>query len=170
MNPLRAVLWFLAAVAVLGWPALVLAQDAAPQAKGGALGICVWSNADGVPATANTPAKPATCRLVLQPDIIKPLAVVNLATGKLTAGIDSIAVGACFGATYQPGRFYASGLDFCFNATGGATPTILFPSAMLHALTYGSIGLGPLCTAGAAGGGFGCQWLLLLSGNFAIGL
>ena len=121
------------------------------------LGHCLLTNADG------------TCKLVVQPDIIKPVLDLNLKTGKVSGGIDVAALGACWGATYQPAAWYASGFDLCFNLVGSQTsPTVLYPSGTVHFLNYGMIGAGPYCAADGVNGAFECQWHLLLGGNLAL--
>ena len=122
-----------------------------------ALGHCLLTNADG------------TCKLVVQPDVIKPVLDLNLKTGKVSGGIDVAALGACWGATYQPAAWYASGFDLCFNLVGSQTsPTVLYPSGAVHFLNYGMIGAGPYCAADGVNGAFECQWHLLLGGNLAL--
>lgn len=154
------------ALGVLAWPALVL-----PAAPTGPLAHCLIDNADGKPATETTPAIPPTCHLSLQPDVVKPMVSLNLKTGKTALGLDVAAVGVCEGVTYQPAQWYASGFDLCLNLTGSQSmPTVLFPSGSFHFASYGSLGAGPYCLADSTGTGFSCQWLLLLSGNFAVGL
>ena len=126
-------------------------------AKAQTLGHCLLTNADG------------TCKLVVQPDIIKPVLDLNLKTGKVSGGIDVAALGACWGATYQPAAWYASGFDLCFNLVGSQTsPTVLYPSGTVHFLSYGMIGAGPYCAADGVNGAFECQWHLLLGGNLAL--
>ena len=116
------------------------------------LGHCLLTNADG------------TCKLVVQPDLVKPVLDLNLKTGKVAGGIDIQALGACYGATWQPTAWYASGADFCFNLTGSQTaPTLIYPSVTLHLINYVSITGGPQCLDGT------CQWHLLFGGNFGLG-
>ena len=135
-------------LAVLAW---------SPPAKAQTLGHCLLTNADG------------TCKLVVQPDVIKPVLDLNLKTGKVSGGIDVAALGACWGATYQPAAWYASGFDLCFNLVGSQTsPTVLYPSGTVHFLNYGMIGAGPYCAADGVNGAFECQWHLLLGGNLAL--
>jgi hypothetical protein len=115
------------------------------------LGHCLLTNADG------------TCKLVVQPDVIKPVLDLNLKTGKVSGGLDIASLGACWGATWQPAAWYASGLDACFNVTGSQTaPTMIYPSGTFHFLNYGAVTLGPQYLDGTP------QWHLLLSGNLAL--
>jgi hypothetical protein len=115
------------------------------------LGHCLLTNADG------------TCKLVVQPDVIKPVLDLNLKTGKVAGGIDIASLGACWGATYQPTAWYASGFDLCFNITGSQDkPTLIYPSGTLHFLNYASVTAGPQCLDNT------CQWHLLFGGNLAL--
>ena len=115
------------------------------------LGHCITTNPDG------------TCRLVVQPDVVKPVLDLNLKTGKVAGGLDIQALGACYGITYQPTAWYASGIDLCFNVTGSQTaPTMIYPTGTLHLINYVSVTAGPQCLDGT------CQWHLLLGGNLAL--
>lgn len=115
------------------------------------LGHCLATNPDG------------TCRAVVQPDVVKPVLDINLKTGKVAGGLDVQALGACYGLTYQPTAWYASGLDLCLNITGSQTaPTMIYPTGTLHLINYVSVTAGPQCLDGT------CQWHLLLGGNLAL--
>ena len=97
--------------------------------------------------------------------LVLVLSVIGLGTMALVAGgLEIAALGACYGFTYQPLAWYASGFDLCFNVTGSQTaPTLIYPSGTVHFLGYGSITVGPQCLDGT------CQWHLLFGGNLALG-
>jgi hypothetical protein len=148
----RIVVWvtFFTALAGLGKFALANPDDPT-------LGGCVDQNPDN------------TCKVSAHPTVLAPLGAVNLKEGKILYGMQAVALGACYGVTYQPGKWYASGASFCLNVAGGSSaPTQLFPSGVLQLVNWGAVGMGSLCTERTGGGGLNCQAFLLFGVNVPI--
>jgi hypothetical protein len=101
-------------------------------------GGCIAKNAD------------QTCRLSAQMSMLAPVTAINFKTGDIAAGGNAIALGPCYGVTYQPGRWYASGADLCLTlraATG--VPNQYTAAFMLHTVRVGAIGIGAQGTQNA---------------------
>lgn len=108
-----------------------------------ATGGCITYEADGV-----------TCRLSAGASAILPAVAWNLSTGALSGGVEAVALGACYGLTYRPSRWYASGASYCFSTRlGTSEPNQIMPGAlMLHVADYGAVGFGVRGTQQAVGG------------------
>ena len=123
-------------------------------------------NSDG---TACEPlAKACTCKVSFQASAITPLVVADLKTGDVSVGVQSL--GACYGATYAPTKWYASGLDYCFAAKFAQdSPNTLSPlTFMVHLADYGSFGAGPTWTARSGSNDGYWRWMFYMSGRFSI--
>jgi hypothetical protein len=109
-----------------------------------------------------------TCKLSFQASAITPLVVADLKTGDVSVGVQSL--GACYGATYAPTKWYASGLDYCFAAKFSQdSPNTLSPlTFMVHLADYGSFGAGPTWTARSGGNDGYWRWMFYMSGRFSI--
>jgi hypothetical protein len=76
------------------------------------------------------------------------LSAWNVSKGSISVAAQAIPLGVCYGVTYQPKKWYATGADFCLNVIGQSTgPNQVFPSGYLHALNWFAVGAGALCTA-----------------------
>lgn len=148
----RVVVWLTFATALFGLGKFAVASPDNPT-----LGGCVVSNPDN------------TCRVSAHPTVLAPLGAVNLKEGKILYGMQAVALGACYGVTYQPGKWYASGASFCLNVSGGdSVPTQVFPSGVVQLVNWGAVGLGSLCSERSGGGGLNCQAFLLFGVNIPI--
>jgi hypothetical protein len=107
-----------------------------------ALGGCVVREADG-----------QTCKLSAHSSVVMPVVAMNLVTGNLAGGLDVVPMGACYGLTYKPGQWYASGVDYCFSARFRQdAPNQISPFAlMLNVADYGAAGVGVTGTQDPAG-------------------
>lgn len=116
------------------------------------LGHCLTRNSD------------KTCALSFNPDLLTALVGINAKTGKAFFGPTSL--GGCYGITYQPEQWYATGFDLCFNwQLSQSSPNVLWPSGAIHVLKYGAVDVGPQCTLGTDGF---CQWIVLWSANVPV--
>jgi len=101
------------------------------------------------------------------PSVAVAVVTINVKTGAVVGGPAALPLGACYGLTYAPA---AVGLDLCANvqlSTQG--PNRYFPSLVLHARDYVTVGAGVLGTQGAAAdGGLLWQWLLLVGGRYGL--
>jgi hypothetical protein len=111
--------------------ALLLPTTARADANDPATGGCLTSNDDG------------TCKASFQLSVALPVAVVDLKTGGFQGGANALTLGPCYGVTYQPDRWYASGVDLCASASvGTSTPNVYRGALMLHFAKLGSAGIG----------------------------
>jgi hypothetical protein len=88
------------------------------------------------------------CKLSAHSSVIQPLAVIDLKDGTLYYGISAVSPGACYGVTYGPTKWYASGGSFCLNIAKTDSGNMVFPSGILQLVKWGMIGLGGLCSDG----------------------
>lgn len=161
----------LALIAVFLWttraqaqtPGFVNLADPAPEDIWG--GGCALYNHDGIPHV-----KAPTCRLSVHFSLGLTLTSIDLVTYKARIGSDAIPVGPCYSITYQPKRWYASGLNACLNvAASQDSPSTVFPSFILRLLKWGAFGAGPLFTARTNGvPGMSTHWILLTGANVPI--
>lgn len=148
----RIVVWLTFLIALIGIGKFAVASPENP-----ALGGCITKNSDG------------SCMVSAHPTVLAPLGAINLKEGKILYGMQAVALGGCYGITYQPGKWYASGGSFCLNVSGGEeVKTLLFPSAVLQVVNWGAIGMGSLCSEQSGGGKLYCQALLLFGVNIPI--
>jgi hypothetical protein len=107
-----------------------------------------------------------TCKLSFQPAAIIPIFAFNLQTGSVQGGVSSL--GACYGFTYKPTQWYASGIDYCLTARfGSATPDSISPlTLMAHIADYGSFGGGPVGEQTTSG--MAWQWWLFFAPRLPI--
>jgi hypothetical protein len=102
---------------------------------------CLWLEKDGT-----------TCKLGEHFAAIVPVVALDLKTGQAVAGVEAKALGICHGLTWQPTKWYASGLDVCANfQLGQATPNTYGVSLLAFVADYGSIGVGTIGTQGPDG-------------------
>lgn len=112
-----------------------------------------------------------TCKLSAHPQVIQPLAAIDLKEGKLMYGLAAVSPGVCYGVTYGPSKWYASGANFCLNVAHTDAGNIVFPSGVLQLLKWGSVGLGGMCAEAnsAEKDKLICHALLLFGANVPIG-
>jgi hypothetical protein len=123
-----------------------------------ATGGCIAYNNDAV-LTGPT-ARPQTCKVSYQMSMLAAFTAVNFKTGDLVFGANAVALGPCYGITYQPGQWYGSGADVCFTireATG--QPNQYTGALMLHTVRFGAIGVGAQGTQNS--GAPGVYWQAL---------
>jgi hypothetical protein len=137
--------------------------DPAPEDIWG--GGCAIYNRDGIPHV-----RAPTCRLSVHFSLGMVMTSLDLVTFKARLGSDAIPVGPCYGATYQPKRWYAAGLNLCLNvAASQDSPTTVFPSFNVRLLKWGAFGAGPFYTARTNGEtGMFAHWILLTGLNIPI--
>ena len=150
-----AILLGLAALLIACVLATVCPRTARADANSPAGGGCAAYELDG-----------KTCKLSFQPAAIIPIFAFNLQTGSVQGGVSSL--GACYGFTYKPSQWYASGLDYCLTARfGSATPNSISPmTLMAHVADYGSFGGGPVGEQGPSG--MVWQWWLYFAPRLPI--
>ena len=166
----------LALIAVLLWTTRAQAQTPGPVPPGSVTpadpapediwgGGCALYNHDGI-AHVRAP----TCRLSVHFSLGLVLTSLDLVTYKARAGSDAVPLGPCYSITYQPKRWYASGLNFCLSVVASQdSPTTVFPSSFVRVLKWGAFGAGPLFTARSNGGsGMFTHWILLTGANIPI--
>lgn len=156
-----ALFWVSSALAQT--PGSQISSDPAPEGIWG--GGCALYNHDGI-----AHVKAPTCRLSVHFSLGLTLTSLDLVTYKAKIGSDAIPVGPCYSITYQPKRWYASGLNACLNvAASQDSPSTVFPSVILRLLKWGAFGAGPLYTARTNGGtGMFAHWILLTGANVPI--
>lgn len=110
------------------------------------------------------------CRLSAHPTIVQSLTAIDLKTSKLMYGVQAVNPGACYGVTYAPGEWYASGASFCLNvAHTEQTGNLVFPSGVIQLLKWGEAGVGGMCTEEFGGGSsLTCHGLLMFGANVPI--
>lgn len=128
-------------------------------------GGCIVSNHDGL-----LHVRAPTCRLSVHFSLGLVMTSLDLVTYKAKVGSDAMPVGPCYGITYQPKRWYASGLNVCLSVTAGQDlPSTVFPSVVARFLKWGAFGAGPLFTARTGGEqGMSTHWILLSGANVPI--
>ena len=162
---------FLVCAASLLWASGALAQETvnpvssepAPEDIWG--GGCALYNTDGVPHV-----RAPTCRLSVHFSLGLALTSIDLVTYKVRLGSDAMSVGPCYSVTYQPKRWYASGLNLCLSVVGGQdVPSTVFPSVIVRLLRWGAFGTGPLFVARTNGeSGMSTHWILLTGINVPV--
>lgn len=109
------------------------------------------------------------CELSAHPTVIQPLAAIDLKKTSLLYGLEAVSPGVCYGVTYQPGKWYASGAGFCLNTAKTDAGNIVFPSGIVQLLKWGEVGIGSLCTdANSTNNSLTCHALLLFGANVPI--
>jgi hypothetical protein len=110
-----------------------------------------------------------TCQLSAHPTIIQPLAAIDLKTSTLLYGLQAVSPGVCYGVTYQPGAWYASGASFCLNTAHTEGGNVVFPSGIVQLLKWGEVGIGGMCSdANSSDNKLTCHALLLFGANVPI--
>lgn len=147
---MRGLALFIVAVALLGVAGIATASENDPM-----LGGCISKNTDG------------SCKLSAHPAVLSPLTAIDLKDGKVSYGMQAVALGACYGVTYEPSKWYASGASFCLNTYGGqGVNTTVFPSGVLQLVGWGAVGVGGKCVEGSDG--MYCHAILLFGVNVPI--
>jgi hypothetical protein len=77
------------------------------------------------------------CTLSAHPTVIQPLAAIDLKTSKLSYGLEAVSPGICYGVTYGPSKWYASGAAFCLNLARLEGADTVFPSGVVQLLKWG---------------------------------
>lgn len=115
-------------------------------------------NLDGT-ACVPTATVPCTCKLSFQASAITPIIVSNLKTGDIAFGVQGL--GACYGFTYAPTKWYASGVDYCFSAkiSQDSRNSISPLTFMIHMADYGSFGAGATKWASSGNDPGYWQWM-----------
>lgn len=109
------------------------------------------------------------CKLSAQPTVVLPLSAVDLKTSTLFYGLQAINPGICYGVTYAPTEWYASGGAFCLNVGRAETGNIVFPSGIAQLARWGVLGVGSMCSEGfSASKKLTCHALLLFGVNVPI--
>jgi hypothetical protein len=110
------------------------------------------------------------CKLSAHPTVIQPLAAIDLKESTLLYGVQAVSPGVCYGVTYQPGEWYASGANFCLNTAHTDAGNVVFPSGVLHFVKWGVVGLGGMCSDAnsAEKNKLTCHALLLFGANVPI--
>ncbi len=88
----------------------------------------------------------AACRVSVHPTVIQPLAAIDLKTSTLLYGLQAVSPGLCYGLTYRPGSWYASGISFCLNTAKGEGGKVVFPSGIVRFVRWAQIGIGAMCS------------------------
>ncbi len=111
-----------------------------------------------------------TCKLSAHPQVIQPLAAIDLKEGTLMYGLSAVSPGVCYGVTYGPSKWYASGANFCLNTAHTDAGNIVFPSGVLQLLKWASVGIGGMCADAnsAEKNKLVCHALLLFGANIPI--
>jgi hypothetical protein len=130
MRKLLAVLSFVVAVICCGEPRPALASANNPT-----LGGCIIEDAAS-----------KECKLSAHPTVIQPLVAIDLKTSTLLYGLQAVSPGVCYGVTYAPERWFASGANFCLNVGKTDAGNIVFPSGVLQFVRWGQVGMGGLCS------------------------
>jgi hypothetical protein len=144
---------------VLLFPVLARA-DANDPATGG----CLVSNLDATFNADGSVKTPATCKVSYQLSALASVIMVNFKTGAAFYGENAVALGPCYGLTYQPGRWYGSGGDVCVtlrHATG--QPDQYTGAIMLHSVRFGAVGVGSQATQKNDNSGFVFQAVAFLA-------
>jgi len=156
MRKWFAFLSFVAVIAVIccGEPRPAQASAADP-----ALGGCIIKDAAS-----------GECKLSAHPTVIAPLAAIDLKTSTLYYGLQAVSPGVCYGVTYGPERWFASGANFCLNVGKTEGGNIVFPSGVLQFVRWGQVGLGGLCSDAFGGDDkkLTCHALLMFGANVPI--
>ena len=110
------------------------------------------------------------CVLSAHPTVVQPLAAIDLKSGTLRYGLQAVSPGVCYGVTYAPTRWYASGANFCLNVGKTETGNTVFPSGILQFVKWGQAGVGSLCSDGwnPTGNSLKCHALLMFGANVPI--
>lgn len=137
-------------------------KEAKASADDPALGGCIVKDASDPSGL--------TCKLSAHPQVIQPLAAIDLKEGRLMYGIAAVSPGVCYGVTYGPSKWYASGANFCINTAHTEAGNIVFPSGILQLLKWGSAGIGGMCSDAnsADKNKLVCHALLLFGANIPI--
>lgn len=110
------------------------------------------------------------CTLSAHPTVVQPLAAIDLKTKTLMYGVQAVSPGVCYGVTYGPERWYASGANFCINVGKTESGNIVFPSGILQFVKWGQAGVGSMCSEGLSDDGksLKCHALLMFGANIPI--
>lgn len=111
-----------------------------------------------------------SCTLSAHPTVVQPLAAIDLKTKTLMYGLQAVSPGVCYGVTYGPERWFASGANFCINVGKTESGNIVFPSGILQFVKWGQAGIGSLCSEGLSedGKSLKCHALLMFGANVPI--
>jgi hypothetical protein len=88
------------------------------------------------------------CKVSAHTAIIQPLSAIDLKSGTVYYGLEAVSPGACYGVTYEPTKWYASGGAFCLNVAKTDSGNVVFPSGILQLVKWGMVGLGDMCSDG----------------------
>jgi len=110
------------------------------------------------------------CKLSAHPTVVQPLTAIDLKTSTLLYGLQAVSPGVCYGVTYQPAEWYASGASFCLNTAHTSDGNTVFPSGVLQLLKWGQVGMGAMCSDAnsAEKDKLICHALLLFGANVPI--
>lgn len=110
------------------------------------------------------------CKLSAHPAVVQPLAAIDLKSGKLLYGLQAVTPGLCYGLTYAPSEWYASGVNFCLNAGKTEGGNVVFPSGIAQLARWGVIGMGGMCSENNSSDGKSviCHALLMFGANIPI--
>lgn len=110
------------------------------------------------------------CKLSAHPAIIQPLMAIDLKTSKLLYGLAAVTPGLCYGLTYKPSAWYASGVNFCLNAGKTEGGNVVFPSGIVQLARWGVVGMGGMCSENNSTDGENiiCHALLMFGANIPI--
>lgn len=125
------------------WPAAARASSDDP-----VLGGCIlWEKVQPPMCKMNEPGHPGCiCMLSAHPTVIEPLSAIDLKEWTLSYGLAAIHPGVCYGVTYGPSKWYASGANFCLNlAHLDSIGNVVFPSGILQFVKWAEAGVGALC-------------------------
>ena len=104
------------------------------------LGHCLTHEADG-----------KTCSLSEHFSAIVPMFTIDLRSGSLSSGVDA-GLGACRGLTFNPTRWWSSGVDACVSFHAGQNEPYRYAFSLLGFFAnYGAAGAGVVNTSGAWG-------------------
>lgn len=131
MKKYNWILWVFATVSlIMGYEKCAHADVNNPT-----LGACIVQNSDGL-----------TCKLSAHPTIVQPLSAIDLKTSTLMYGLQAVSPGLCYGVTYKPSEWYASGVAFCLNTSHTDAGNIVFPSGIVQLLKWAEVGVGSMCS------------------------
>jgi hypothetical protein len=111
-----------------------------------------------------------TCALSAHPTVIQPLTAIDLKTSTVLYGLQAVSPGLCYGLTYQPSAWYASGVAVCLNTARTMAGNTVFPSAVTQLLRWGVAGVGAMCSDNysTAKDRLVCHGLLMFGANLPI--
>jgi hypothetical protein len=128
-------------------PALAPAQAPADSNSPWGGGCAIYEPRPDGTACIPSAAVVCTCKLSAHASAVLPAVSLDLKTGNMAAGVDVVPLGLCYGLTYKPTLWYASGADLCVQAKlASSSPNQLGFALMLNLADYLSAGIGTLAT------------------------